>query len=148
MDQVTPEPTVGALILNPAGEMLLVRSHKWKGKYTIPGGHVELGEKVSQAVVRESKEETGLDVKDVEFLCWQEFIYDEAFWKPRHFLFLDFACRCEGGQVTLNDEAEEFFWVRPEKALELPIDQYTVVTIREYLKRESRNLPSKESSIA
>jgi len=141
-DQMTPEPTVGALILNPEGEMLVVRSHKWKGSYTIPGGHVELGEKVSQAVVRECKEETGLDVKVEEFLCWQEFIYDEAFWKPRHFLFFDFACRSQGGAVTLNDEAEEYFWIRPEEALQLPIDPYTAVTIREYLKRETRSSTS------
>ena len=138
-DQCTPEPTVGAMILNPAGEMLLVQSHKWVGKYTIPGGHVELGERVAEAVVRESKEETGLDVTVLDFLCWQEFIYDPAFWKPRHFLFFDFACLSEGGPVTLNDEAENYLWVRPEKALELEVDRYTAVTIRAYLKRKPRS---------
>jgi nucleoside triphosphatase len=137
-DQRTPEPTVGAMILNPAKEMLLVQSHKWMGKYTIPGGHVELGESVAETVIRECKEETGLDVKVLEFLCWQEFIYDQAFWKPRHFLFFDFACLSEGGPVTLNDEAEAYIWVKPEKALELDIDRYTAATIREYLKRGSR----------
>jgi len=138
-DQCTPEPTVGAMILNPAGEMLLVQSHKWVGKYTIPGGHVELGERVAEAVVRESKEETGLDVTVLDFLCWQEFIYDPAFWKPRHFLFFDFACLSEGGPVTLKDEAENYLWVRPEKALELEVDRYTAVTIRAYLKRKPRS---------
>jgi nucleoside triphosphatase len=126
------------MILNPSGEMLLVQSHKWSGKYTIPGGHVELGESLAEAVVRECKEETGLDVKVQEFLCWQEFIYDPAFWEPRHFLFFDFACLSEGGPVTLNDEAEDYLWIPPEKALELEIDRYTAVSIREYLKGKTR----------
>jgi nucleoside triphosphatase len=39
-----PEPTVGALIFDPAGRLFLMRSHKWAGKYVVPGGHVELGE--------------------------------------------------------------------------------------------------------
>ena len=89
-EQNFPEPTVGILIFNPRGELLLVRSHKWHGKYVVPGGHVELGESAAEAVRREAKEETGLDIHEVQFLTWQECIYDETFWKPRHFIFLDF----------------------------------------------------------
>lgn len=40
-----PEPTVSAVIFNPAGKILLCKSHKWGNKYVIPGGHIELGEK-------------------------------------------------------------------------------------------------------
>ena len=42
-DQIFPEPTVGVFIFNQAGEILLLKSHKWPGKYVVPGGHVELG---------------------------------------------------------------------------------------------------------
>ncbi len=42
--QVFPEPTVGALIVNKEGKILLARSHKWFDKYTLPGGHIEVGE--------------------------------------------------------------------------------------------------------
>ncbi len=134
-DQIYPEPTTGTLIFNPAGELLLLQSHKWMGKYVIPGGHIELGERAEEAARREAKEETGLDVEELEFLCWQEFVYDDAFWRPRHFIFFDFVCKTRGTDVCLNDEAESFRWVKPEEALALPIDAYTAVSIREYLKR-------------
>ena len=132
--QVFPEPTVGIFIINPQGELLLLKSHKWPGRYVVPGGHVELGERIEQTVIREAKEETGLDVCDLRFLCWQEFVYDPAFWKKRHFLFFDYTCRVDSADVKLNDEAEEFLWIKPKEALELPIDTYTRVSVLEYLK--------------
>ncbi len=85
-DQVFPEPTVGALIFNPEGKLFLMKSHKWGGKFVVPGGHIELGERAEDALIREIKEETGLDIFDIEFIGIQEFIFDPAFWKKRHFL--------------------------------------------------------------
>lgn|SRR5574341_62762 len=129
--QTFPEPTIGVLIFNPRGELLLLKTHKWLDKYSIPGGHIELGESAVEAVRRESKEETGLDVYDVRFLHWQECIFDESFWKPRHFIFLDFTARTEHDKVVLNDEAESFIWMEPARALEeLEIDSYTIASIR------------------
>lgn len=136
-EQKFPEPTVGILIFNPRGELLLVRSHKWHDRYVVPGGHVELGESAADAARREALEETGLAIHDVQFLHWQECIYDEAFWKPRHFIFLDFTANAESLDVTLNDEAESFVWADPRRALtELDVDPYTVVSIRKYLARQ------------
>ena len=133
-EQVFPEPTVGVFIFNPEGKLLLLHSHKWPGKLVVPGGHVELGERIEQAAVREAKEETGLDIHDLRFLCWQEFVYDPSFWKQRHFIFFDYACQAASTDVLLNDEAEAYQWVEPGMALELPIDSYTRVSIKEYLK--------------
>ena len=123
-EQQYPEPTVGALIFNDKDQILLVKTHKWKGKYTIPGGHVELGESLTEALKREIREETGLKLLSSKFLCYQEFIYDECFWKEKHFVFFDFICRVEGEDVTLNDEAQEFIWTGIEEAYTYPIDEY------------------------
>jgi nucleoside triphosphatase len=137
-EQQYPEPTVGALIFDPAGRLFLMKSHKWKDKYCIPGGHIELGERIEDAVRREVKEETNLDIRDLEFVSLQEAVYDEDFWQPRHFIFLDFACRTDSTEVKLNDEAEEYVWVPLDKALTLPVEHYTAVVIRKYLgQRES-----------
>jgi nucleoside triphosphatase len=136
-DQEFPEPTVGALILNAEGALFLMRSHKWRGQYVVPGGHIELGESMVQALHREVKEETGLDIHDVEFLCFQEFIYDEAFWKRRHFIFFDFVCRTDSNEATLNSEAEDYRWIRLEDALDLLVEPYTRKAIRAYLDRRA-----------
>ena len=132
-EQIFPEPTVGVFIFNAMDELLLLQSHKWPGKYVVPGGHLELGETFEQAVLRETKEETGLDVYDVEFICFQEFIHDPAFWKRRHFIFFDYAAKTDSLDVQLNDEAEAYHWVKLEEALNLSIDSYTRVSIKKYL---------------
>ncbi len=138
-EPIHPEPTVGVLIFNPRGELLLVQTHKWHGRYVVPGGHIEPGEAAAEAARRESKEETGLDISDIRFLNWQECIYDPSFWKPRHFIFLDFTARTTQQEVQLNEEAEAFVWMDPERALvELDIDPYTAFSIREYLSLPTR----------
>ncbi|MBN2251868.1 MAG: NUDIX domain-containing protein [Candidatus Altiarchaeota archaeon] len=135
-----PEPTVGALIFDPEGRLFLMRSHKWHGKYVIPGGHVELGETLEEALSREIKEETDLDIHDVEFLCVQEFIYDPAFFKRRHFIFFDYVCRTNSTDVTLNSEGQDYVWVTLDEALKLPVDSYTVNAIKKYLKSQDNSL--------
>jgi nucleoside triphosphatase len=133
-EQIFPEPTTGVFIFNAEGKLLLLKSHKWPGKYVIPGGHVELGERIEAAAQREAREETGLEVCDLQFICFQEFVYDPAFWKPRHYIFFDYACRADSSEVRLNDEAEDYLWVEPQRAFDLPIDAYTRLSLQEYLK--------------
>ena len=137
-DQIFPEPTVGALIFGTDGRLFLMKSHKWLGKYVIPGGHIELGETIEEALRREIKEETDLDIYDIEFLCVQEFIYDKAFWKRRHFIFLDYACKTRSNNVVLNSEGQEYVWVTIEQALEMQIDSYTKKTIDALLGKKKR----------
>ena len=135
-EQQFPESTVRLLIFNSKDEVILFKSHKWPGQYVVSGGHVELGESLEDTAIREAKEETGLDIYDLEFICFQQFIYDPSFWKPRHFIFFNFACKTDDSNVTLNDEAEEFVWINPRAALDLPLDAYTRVSIEKYLEKE------------
>jgi len=125
MPQQYPEPTVGALIFNVEGKIFLMASPKWKGKFAVPGGHVEIGETLEQAVRREVKEETNLDVEEVQFVKFQEFILGKEFHKPMHFLFFDFRCTTKGGNVVLNDEGTNFLWITVEEALHLPLASST-----------------------
>lgn len=119
-----PEPTVGALIFNDKDQLLIVKTHKWKGNYTIPGGHVEMGEYLEDALKREIWEETGLILVKANFLGFQEFVFDDSFWQKKHFIFFDFVCRVEDGLVRLNEEAEDYAWVEIDKIDEYPVDEY------------------------
>ena len=132
--QQFPEPTVGALIVNPKGEIFLMKSNKWRNKYVIPGGHIEIGEKMEGALKREIKEETGLVIYDIKFLLFQEFIFDKIFWKKRHFIFFDFVAKTISSKIKLNREGQEYIWVTPQKVLRLPVEPYTINVIKEYLK--------------
>jgi nucleoside triphosphatase len=128
MKQQYPEPTVGALIFNQASKLLLMKSHKWHDQYVVPGGHIELGETIEDALRREIMEETGLPIRDIEFVSLQESIFDEAFHEEgRHFIFIDFMCQTDAneGEVVLNDEAQEYIWVTVDEALTLPMEPYT-----------------------
>ncbi len=129
-----PEPTVGALIFNRDGKLFLMRSHKWHDRYVVPGGHIELGETTEEALRREVKEETNLEIYDIEFLCFQEFVYDPAFWKKRHYIFLDFTCRVDETDVILNHEAQSYAWVTLGEALSRPIDPYTEYAIHQCIR--------------
>jgi nucleoside triphosphatase len=129
-----PEPTVGGFILNPKGEVLLCRSEKWKDYYTIPGGHIELGERIEDALKREVKEEVGLDVEPVRLLLMQEAIYSEEFHKRRHFIFLDYLCMSKSSDVRVdNAEIQSYIWVKLKEALKLHVDAFTMRLLKEYL---------------
>jgi nucleoside triphosphatase len=127
-----PTPTVGTLVFNPKGEVLLVKSHKWRDKYVIPGGHIELGENMEEALKREIKEETGLDIYDIEFICFFEFIYGDGFYKKRHFIFFDFAAKTDSMDVKLNEEHQDYIWITLNKISDYPVEKYTLKAIEKY----------------
>ncbi len=132
--QKYPEPTVGALILNDAGEILLVQSFKWKNFWSVPGGHIELGERAEEAVKREVKEEVGLDVEPVKMLMVQQAVYPKNFLAPRHFIFMDFLCHTKSSEVKLDKwEIQESKWVTPEEALQEKLEEFTRNLVEKYL---------------
>lgn len=138
-----PELTVGAFIVSPVGEVLLVVSPKWNYLYSIPGGHVEKGESVFEAVVRESSEEVGIKVKPLYVLAMQEVAYPEQFRDNcRHFIFIDVLCRALSTNVRLDgSEVVGYIWASPLKALKLPLEKYTRRLLRLYLSRPKSKQP-------
>jgi nucleoside triphosphatase len=130
-----PEATVGALIVNWKGEMLLVRSFKWGTKYTVPGGHIELGERSETAVKREVKEEVGLEAEPVRLLLVQEAIYPADYIKHEHYIFLDYLCLTNSSDVKLDGkEIQEYVWTTPGDALRLDLESFTRNLVEAYIR--------------
>jgi len=138
-----PVVTVGALIFNDAGEVLMIRTQKWSNLWGIPGGKVKWGEPSEDALRREIKEEANLDVRDIEFVLVQDCIHSKEFYRDAHFVLLNYTCRCAGRpQVKLNDEAREFRWVGLDVALGMPINTPT----RRLLEKVSENTRSQSNN--
>ncbi len=103
---------VGALILAD-GRVLLVRRGKppSMGQWSIPGGLVELGEGLRDAVAREAKEETGLDVAVGELVELLERIFPDSEGRVKyHYVLADFLCTALGGTLTAGSDALEVKW--------------------------------------
>jgi 8-oxo-dGTP diphosphatase len=131
-----PECAVRAIVLNPKGEMLLIRSvGKWQGQYVCPGGRVELYECLEDAVKRELQEEVGLEVEVGLFIGLQEDIAPPSVnGVSRHLIFLDFLCYCNNMDVRIDGvEAQEYLWVVPTEALALETTESTREMIRNFM---------------
>ena len=120
-----PVATVGALIFNRHGEVLVLRTHKWSNKWGIPGGKIKANETAEAALVRETREETGLEISKIRFAMIQDCIQPPEFYRKAHFLLLNYTAKAGTEDVTLNDEAETFCWVSPEKAAAMDLNQPT-----------------------
>ncbi len=134
-----PVVTVGALVFNPKGEVLMVRTHKWSHLWGIPGGKIKFGESSVDALRREIKEETDLDITAIEFVMVQDCIHSKEFYRDAHFVLLNYTCRCVGElAVKLNEEAMAFRWLPLPEALALELNQPT----RRLLEQVAANPPA------
>jgi 8-oxo-dGTP diphosphatase len=110
-----PYLAVSAAIFR-AGRVLIVRrgAPPMQGIYTLPGGGVELGETLEQAVIREVREETGLSIEPISLAGYREVIARDPEGKiERHFVILPFAARYLAGEISLNAELTEAKWLLP-----------------------------------
>lgn len=127
-----PIVTVGGLIFDGAGKVLMIRTHKWSNLWGIPGGKVKWGEPCEDALRREIKEETNLDITDIRFVIVQDCIHSKEFYRDAHFVLLNYTCRCSGStEVTLNDEGREFRWLPLPEALAMPINTPTRILLEQ-----------------
>ena len=110
-----PILAVSAAIIHE-GRVLIVRRARSpaNGLYTLPGGGVEPGETLHEALRREVREETGLIVEAAALLGFREAIMRDGEARvSRHFVILPFAARLIGGTLTLNEELSEANWLVP-----------------------------------
>ncbi|MCU1379984.1 MAG: hypothetical protein JWN29_2967 [Acidimicrobiales bacterium] len=112
-----PEVCVGAVAVED-GRLLLVRRGRGvaAGEWSVPGGRVEPGETVGEAVVRELAEETGLEGLCGRLLGWVERIGDD-----HHFVILDFVVEIlDPVDPVAGDDAAEAAWVPLHEVAEMP----------------------------
>lgn len=108
---------VGAVIIKEGKLLLEKRANQpGKGKWTIPGGLVDLGENIENAVIRETKEETGLDVGEPRLVDVVDNVdLDEHGKIKYHFVIVDYLVKINGGKVEAASDAEELQWVPLDK---------------------------------
>lgn len=126
-----PIPTVGALVVQ-GDKVLLVRTAKWRGLWGVPGGKVEWGERLEDALRREIREEVGLALQEVRFLLVQEALFSPEFHKPTHMLLFNYVAQGEG-EVRPGEEILEWAWLSPEAALAYPLNTFTRRLLEKYL---------------
>src|SRR6516162_10442982 len=108
-----PQLAVSAAIFRD-GKVLLVRRARSpaKGFYSLPGGRVEFGESLHQALKREVDEETGLAIDIVGLAGWREVLPSAG--GSGHYLIMSFAARWLAREPLLNDEHDDFKWLPPD----------------------------------
>jgi 8-oxo-dGTP diphosphatase len=117
-----PILAVSAAILRD-GKVLLARRARGAatGLFSLPGGVVEIGETLIEAVVREVREETSLTIEPIALAGYREAISrDDQGRIERHFVILPFAARWLAGEATLNEELSEARWLGPAEIAGLP----------------------------
>jgi len=105
------------------GRVLIVRRARApaQGLFTLPGGVVEAGETLTQALSREIREELGLAIEPTALAGYREVVgRDEAGVVERHFVILAFAAHWRGGEPQPSDEIAEVRWLRPAELQALP----------------------------
>ena len=136
---------VGAVIIKDGKILLEKRKNEpGKGKWSIPGGLVELGESVEQTVIREVREETGLKVGKPEHIdVVDNVIRDENGEIKYHFVIIDYFVKLKGGTMKAMSDAEELRWVTFDE-----VEKYDLTkTFREFFQRNRQKLEKLNSRL-
>jgi len=120
---------VGAVIVE-GGRVLLVRrdTEPLRGEWSVPGGMLELGEKLRDGVRREALEETGVKVEPGEVLDVFDSIFTDGLGKTQyHYVLIDYLCRVISGEAQAGSDVSDVRWVSlealPAMGLREPVDQ-------------------------
>jgi 8-oxo-dGTP diphosphatase len=126
----TPLIGVGAIIVENERVLLVKRGHPpLAGEWSIPGGVLEVGELLREAVLREAKEETGLTVEAGEILGVFERLIRAENRIQYHYVLIDFLCRRIEGEATPGSDADQVRWFAREEISGLNLARETLEVI-------------------
>lgn len=141
-----PLSTVGALVANDRGQVLIVKTTKWRGTWGVPGGKVEWGETLEEALIREFQEEVGLELTQIRFALLKEAILDSQFCQPAHFVMINYYAFSAREKIMPNEEILEWAWVTPQEAMEYNLNTYTRILIQNYIEKNVDQLSDDRSA--
>ena len=128
-----PRPIVGVgAAIYREGSILMAQRGKepLKGWWSLPGGALELGERLEEGVRREVREETGLDVRPVRVLEIFERIFRDAGGVTEyHYVLIDYVCEITGGELCAGDDVCAVEWVKRADLADLLITEGTLAVI-------------------
>jgi 8-oxo-dGTP diphosphatase len=103
---------VGAVVVDN-NRVLLVRrgTEPLRGHWSLPGGVLELGESLTGGLIREVREETGLEVEPIELVELLDRIHREGERVRFHYVIADYLCRVTGGELDAASDADAVRWV-------------------------------------
>lgn len=115
------------------GRALLIEraSEPLKGSWSLPGGVVEAGERLADAVRREVREETGLEVEPVRMVeIFERIMPDPQGRTEYHYVLIDYLCRVTGGQLRAASDASQARWVNCADLASYRITEGALAVIR------------------
>lgn len=139
----SPIPSVGAIVLQGDQVLLVLRGQEpSRGKWSIPGGVLELGETVEQAARREVREECGLEIEVSDVVeVSDSIIRDEDGQIRYHYVLIDVIARYLGGEVTVGSDVEDARWVEDSELDGLDLTQGLKDVLLGALRRRNLDFP-------